>query len=149
MSHSKKQGNKQPINDKTYVKLLECESGSFLGGTVGQKGAILVVLLQGSGLFPSNSGVGHFLELFGRVDNFFGILASKKFVDWEWQIRFFMPYLPSFYEWLCQKRKEQRLIEITYGLTQSCTLSYIEEKIIKAAYFFQFNGWLFHKCRWR
>ena len=36
MSHSKKQGNKQPINDKTYVKLLECESGSFFGGAVGQ-----------------------------------------------------------------------------------------------------------------
>ena len=36
MSHSKKQGNKQPINDKTYVKLLECESGSFFGGTVGR-----------------------------------------------------------------------------------------------------------------
>ena len=42
----KKQGNKQPINDKTYVKLFECKSGSFFGGTVGQKGAILVVLLS-------------------------------------------------------------------------------------------------------
>ena len=35
-SHSKKQGNKRPINDKTYVKLLECESGSFFWGAVGQ-----------------------------------------------------------------------------------------------------------------
>ena len=44
-SHSKKHGNKQPINDKTYVKLFECEGGPFFGGIVGQKGPILVVLL--------------------------------------------------------------------------------------------------------